>query len=50
MSRYYERLECGCLISEDGGGGLIPCSYHFDDVLEKPGDPLYEYLKERFPN
>jgi len=27
MSRYYEQLECGCLISCDGSGGLIPvCS------------------------
>lgn len=26
MSRIYDRkLECGCLISSDGGGGLIPC-------------------------
>ena len=25
--RRYEELPCGCLISEDGGGGLIPCSY-----------------------
>lgn len=27
-SRWYDReLECGCLISADGGGGCIPCSY-----------------------
>lgn len=26
MSRIYDReLPCGCLISSDGGGGLIPC-------------------------
>jgi len=24
MSRIYEQLECGCLISCDGSGGLIP--------------------------
>ena len=27
-TRYYDRtLECGCMISTDGGGGLIPCCY-----------------------
>ena len=25
--RVYKRLPCGCLISTDGGGGLIPCCY-----------------------
>jgi hypothetical protein len=25
-TRYYDRtLDCGCMISSDGGGGLIPC-------------------------
>lgn len=28
--RIYDReLECGCLISSDGGGGLIPCCYGY---------------------
>lgn len=27
MARYYKQLECGCLVSCDGGGGLIPCCY-----------------------
>ena len=28
--RYYNRtLECGCLISSDGGGGVIPCHYGY---------------------
>lgn len=28
MSRIYDRqLECGCLISSDGGGAIIPCCY-----------------------
>ena len=27
-SRLYDReLKCGCLISSDGGGGLMPCNY-----------------------
>ena len=30
MSRTYDiELECGCLISLDGGGGVMPC--HYDD-------------------
>lgn len=29
-SRHYDRqLKCGCLISSDGGGGLIPCDYGY---------------------
>ena len=28
--RIYDReLECGCLISTDGGGGLMPCHYGY---------------------
>ena len=27
MTRTYRELPCGCLVSEDGGGGLIPCYY-----------------------
>ena len=46
MARYYETLKCGCLISEDGGGGLLPCVYHFDNNEQKPGDPLEEYFKK----
>ena len=27
-TRYFDRiLKCGCMISSDGGGGLIPCDY-----------------------
>lgn len=41
MSRCYGQLECGCLISCDGGGGLIPsCSYR--DTKCK----VDEYMKE----
>lgn len=25
MSRIYEKLKCGCMVSLDGGGGLMPC-------------------------
>ena len=28
--RYYDRtLECGCMYSSDGGGGLMPCDYGY---------------------
>lgn len=45
MGRTYTQLECGCLVSEDGGGGLIPCEFHFDN-LRKKGDPLDKWFKE----
>lgn len=25
--RIYKQLPCGCYVSEDGGGALIPCCY-----------------------
>lgn len=34
--RIYDReLECGCMISSDGGGGLIPCCYPGFGATEK---------------
>ena len=30
---YDRKLKCGCMISSDGGGGLIPCFY--DEATEK---------------
>jgi len=41
MSRTYIQLECGCLISCDGGGGLIPCDYD-----ENPNCKSREYMDE----
>jgi hypothetical protein len=41
MSRSYEQLECGCLVSCDGGGGLIPG--HEDGKKECKAD---EYFNE----
>ena len=30
MADKYDRtLECGCMISSDGGGGLMPCCYGY---------------------
>jgi hypothetical protein len=28
-------LECGCMLSADGGGGLIPCSYGYGCAKKK---------------
>ena len=41
MSRYYTQLECGCLISCDGSGGLISSCSAFDKECK-----VDEYLKE----
>jgi hypothetical protein len=41
MSRYYTQLECGCLVSCDGGGGLIP---HCEDG--NPKCKVTEYFSE----
>lgn len=38
--RYYTFLECGCLVSCDGGGGLMPCEKEF------PECKLEEYMKK----
>jgi len=35
-SRTYDReLPCGCLISSDSGGGLIPCYAEYGDMRKK---------------
>ena len=39
MSRTYTELSCGCLISCDGGGGLIP-------VCDETNCSVKEYLKK----
>jgi len=44
MSRIYDiELSCGCMISFDGGGGCMPCSYdgnsnckYFEEFLCSP--------------
>lgn len=43
MSRLYHELECGCLVSCDGGGGLIPCDFLGD---ENPDCKVDDWLKE----
>ena len=36
MGRIYDRkLECGCWISSDGGGGVIPCYYSIETEADK---------------
>lgn len=41
--REYEELSCGCLVSEDGGGGMIPCCYE-----EKDGTELHTLCNEAY--
>jgi hypothetical protein len=43
MSRYFTRLTCGCLVSCDGGGGLMPCTY--DDKIN-PDCKFLEYAED----
>jgi hypothetical protein len=48
MSRYYIQLECGCLVSCDGGGGLMPGCGNWNDegfMEESPNCKVDEYLK-----
>ena len=34
--RTYDRiLDCGCMISSDGGGGLLPCYAEYGDMRKK---------------
>lgn len=56
MSRIYNiKLECGCLISEDGGGCCIPCYAEYRDMRKKEDKKALElcekcwkeYLKKR---
>ena len=44
MSRYYETLECGCLVSCDGSGGLIPVCHNYGEETPKTCK-VPEYLK-----
>ena len=51
-SRTYEyTLKCGCLVSSDGGGGLIGCNnddcYFYKWIKTKEGKKHLKELKER---
>lgn len=37
MCRIYTSLDCGCLVSEDEGGGYIPCASGFWEMTP----PIY---------
>ena len=54
MSRSYIELECHCLISCDGGGGLIPVCGDYNDEgiwFESKDCKVKEYLKKhKHPN
>lgn len=42
MGRIFDRkLSCGCYLSADGGGGLIPCHYGNDPKQEKKCDKAW---------
>jgi len=43
MDRVYEELPCGCLVSNDGGGGLIYCNIGYAEYM---GDLEQYKLKE----
>jgi len=48
--RYYTRLECGCLVSCGGGGGLLSiCGYYDEESdcqIASPECKVAEYMKE----
>ena len=50
MSRSYTQLECGCLISCDGGGGLMPSCGRYNEKegiwIEDKNCKVSEYQKE----
>lgn len=53
MSRIYTKLECGCLVSCDGGGGLIPGCVEMDTegyLVESLNCKVSEYFKEHKMN
>lgn len=36
MSRLYDiTLDCGCMLSADGGGGLIPCAAEYGQASKE---------------
>jgi len=49
MSRIYTELPCGCLVSCDGGGGLIPVCGDFNEEgiwIPSKDCKVDEYLKK----
>ncbi len=49
-TRYYDRiLNCGCMISSDSGGGLMPCCYDDSDKkqLKKCNDAWEKWRKTK---
>lgn len=49
-TRYYNRtLKCGCMISSDGGGGVIPCCYDNTNskLIEKCNKAWEEWRKTK---
>ena len=47
--RYYDRvLDCGCMISSDGGGGVMPCYAEYGDMSKKKDREHLELCKKRW--
>ena len=47
-NRTYDRtLKCGCMISSDGGGGIIPCYAEYGDIIKKKDREALE-LHEKY--
>ncbi len=44
--RIYTELPCGCLVSEDGGGGLIPCCY--PEIGDEPSELHKKCMKDYY--
>ena len=47
-TRVYDRtLDCGCMVSSDGGGGVMPCCYdNSDPVQNKKCEDTWEAWKK----
>jgi len=51
MARVYTQLDCGCYVSCDAGGGLIPCNFLHESTdcqlkAWKAGHPLCDWCGE----
>ena len=52
--RIYEELPCGCLVSEDGGGGYCPCGIYYMDYVPPEESKLHDqstkmYFDDKLP-
>ncbi len=46
-NRTFDRtLDCGCMVSSDGGGGLMPCTYDNDPEQNEKCSKAWEKWKK----